>query len=170
MKNGFTLIELLIVICLFCVLLMATTPSAKNTSINRLVHHQQKIQMLLIFARQQAIADASYITVCPLENNLCTNNWNQPISVFKDPQKLEKLTSDSIIYRVLEPELTTSITLEATSNRYVQFSPIGLSHGTIGTVVLCSKNEIIDFGSGVIINFAGRSRIDQLPIQRCTGS
>ena len=83
--RGFTLLELIIVLIISMLLITIGIPGFQTLiQNNRLTAVASNIQTNLLFARSQSVSYLNYVTVCPLENNVCSNNWSSGIDVFID--------------------------------------------------------------------------------------
>ena len=87
--RGFTLLELIIVLIISMLLIMIGIPGFQTLiQNNRLTAVASSIQNNLLFARNQSVSYLNYVTVCPLESNVCGNNWITGIDVFIDSADL----------------------------------------------------------------------------------
>ena len=85
MKNlkGFTIVELMTGIAIVGLLIAIAIPSLSQWIIRMRVDSEiSTIHRLVLTARNSAINLEQPVTICPLQNNACTNNWDQQISVF----------------------------------------------------------------------------------------
>lgn len=82
-KQGFTLIEVMVAIAVVAILSALALPSMNDFLVRMRVDNEiSEIQRLLLTARNMAINTGKNTTVCPLASGVCTNNWQNEISVF----------------------------------------------------------------------------------------
>lgn len=161
LSQGFTLIELIVTLALVAVL--AGFASASWTSIVTSTRHTDIVNgahRMFALARSYAINQRTLTTVCPLSASLtCTNDWNKPVSIFPDRDN-DKRPDDAKVHRIFNLTKGRSKLYSRTAGRgYFQFSPNGMSHGTMGSLVACSF-----YGDGSVemsylaLNIGGRLR------------
>lgn len=158
--TGFSLVELIITLLIAAILLGVGVPSLADSYRHfRADSNIQKIQQHLLFARSHAISYGARITVCPLDNNLCINQWQQGLTVFIDNGEYGKFEADDKILFQLEAfhhEDTVSYSRSA-----IRFLPTGLASGTNGTLRYCPGSADSPYSRAVIISNAGRIRLSQ---------
>jgi len=163
-KKGATLIELCIALAIIAIL-----AAAAATSIPTLVQSQRSgaaiknIIQLFKLARTEAITGGSIVTICPLNTGgTCTNRWNQPISVFLDPDNSRSLNHAELVLRQIAPPSGGRIQAAPTGRRYFQFGPLGGAKGTLGNLTYCPEPTTeTQFIRRLIISFSGRVRLAQ---------
>ena len=75
-EHGFTLLELIIVLIISMLLITIGIPGFQTLiQHNRLTSVANTIKNNLTFARSQSVSYLNYVTICPLESNVCGNNW-----------------------------------------------------------------------------------------------
>ena len=98
--RGFTLLELIIVLIISMLLITIGIPGFQTLiQNNRLTAVASSIQTNLLFARSQSVSYLNYVTVCPLESNVCTNNWISGIDVFIDSDKNGSYDSGEVLLK-----------------------------------------------------------------------
>ena len=162
-EGGLSLIELMTAIAVMVILVGVATHNWQG-----LIERQQgralKTQLRTAFqlARYQSIQNRQIVTLCPLNSEgHCIAQWNQPISVFLDPDNQKKLTSADQLLRTI-PESKKGNLVASNSGiyqrRYFQFTPQGSVHGTIGNLTWCPNSGDTQRGFQLVINFGGRIR------------
>lgn len=161
MHRGFTLIEL--VVTLLLIGLLAGLASNSWTSLISSTRHTDLINdtlRMFALARSYAINQKVLTTICPLSASLtCTDNWNNPVSVFPDRDN-DRRPDNARIHKVFDLAKGYSKLYSRTAGRgYFQLSPNGMSHGTMGSLVACSLSGTDSAKlSYLALNIGGRLR------------
>ncbi|MGL5047644.1 MAG: GspH/FimT family pseudopilin [Shewanella sp.] len=157
-RKGFSLIELITVLVIAAILATIGVPSFVSIYDDiRASSSISRIQQTLQFARNAAINYGSRVTVCPIENNKCTSNWQKGFAVFTDTDPIEVLDSSDKIIR-LEGEFN-SLDFLNYNRSSIRFQADGLASGTNGTFKYCPRTKDHKSSRAVIVNQAGRVRI-----------
>lgn len=164
LHKGLTLIELSIALAIFAILAASAityTPTFVQSHRSDLAI--KNVTQLFKLARTEAITSASIVTICPLRTDrTCSNQWNQPISVFLDPDNSKSLTNAERVLRQIEPPLGGRFQAAPSSRRYFQFDPLGGAKGTLGNLTYCpAATSGTQFIRRLIISFSGRVRLAQ---------
>ncbi|MBK1852828.1 MULTISPECIES: GspH/FimT family pseudopilin [unclassified Marinobacter] len=143
LSQGFTLIELAITLLL--VGLLAGLASNSWTSLISSTRHASTINethRIFAFARSYAVNKRVLTTICPLSNAMtCTDDWSKPVSVFPDEDN-DKRPDGGEIHRITDLAKDQLDIYSRTAGRgYFQFAPNGMSHGTMGSLIVCSRSE-----------------------------
>ncbi|WP_448549104.1 GspH/FimT family pseudopilin [Thalassotalea fusca] len=168
--QGITLIELLICLSILAILIAIALPNygsflAKQRANNEI----RQLQRLLLLARNQAIHNEQYITVCPLDNTLaCTSEWQNELSVFFDTNKNKQLDETQGEYVIRQKDAIPSIdSLKYAKGRTaLVYAPTGrlAIWGGNGTFKYC-PNQYKSMAKGLIVSVTGKayltSDIDQ---------
>jgi type IV fimbrial biogenesis protein FimT len=174
--RGFTLIELMITLAVVGIVLLTGLPSLnKMTDSNRLVSQINSLSGSLALARSEAIKSGKVVTICASSNTTSCNvtTWHSGWIVFTDLDK-DTVVDAGIDTRIqiqgaLNGGPTLKLTLSDNTGTY-QFLPDGSSRdsnssgSTIGTFILCPKDNDVDKAKALNVNFIGRSS----PAQRAT--
>jgi type IV fimbrial biogenesis protein FimT len=158
---GFTLIELVVTLTLIAIL--AGIASTSWTSLVASTRHTNVVNdalRMFALARSYAINQRTLTTICPLSASLeCTNNWNNPVSVFPDGNN-DKRPDNAKVHQVFALSNGHSKLYSRTAGRgYFQLSPNGMSHGTMGSLIACSHaNDGSVEMSYLALNIGGRLR------------
>ncbi|MDF0751169.1 GspH/FimT family pseudopilin [Marinobacter sp. 71-i] len=159
--RGFTLVELILTLALAAML--AGIASASWTQLISATRHTDLINdtlRMFALARSYAVHQKTLTTICPLSAaQECTDNWNNPVSVFPDTDN-DKRPDSGKIHRVFELTMGQSRLYSRTAGRgYFQLSARGMSHGTMGSLVACSATGNGGFEmSYLALNIGGRVR------------
>ena len=167
--DGFTLIELITTISISAILLTMGLPNfSRAIKNNRLTTQINAFSGALYLARSEAIKRNRRVTVCKsVDSASCTtnNNWDQGWIVFVDPNNNASVdVNEEIIqiYAALKPQ--NSLSGNANVDDYISYVSTGMTQRLSGafqngSVTLCD-DRIGDFGKKLVLNNAGRIRID----------
>ena len=161
--GGFTLIELLVALLIITILSSIAVPNLSNwyaSFESRKVGND--LLGLMNFARQEAIYSRQLVTVCPLDSfGNCSTNWNQSISVFRDPTNQKRLTDPTQQLREYSPPQSGELTIASLTRRSFQFRPNGMTYGDLGNLTWCPISSDARLASHLILNRGGRLRQSQ---------
>ncbi|WP_434931398.1 GspH/FimT family pseudopilin [Shewanella sp. HL-SH5] len=154
---GFNLIELMTTIMITSLLSVIAFPSFKSLQQQiRVDSNIRTIQQSMQFARNMAISYGVRITVCPLEQGKCGNDWHTGFSIFADSGKPNELDGqDKIIQEVSQFHQEDIIQY---NRKAIRYQPDGLASGTNGTLTYCPETFDSPYSKAIIINQAGRVR------------
>ncbi|WOT04286.1 GspH/FimT family pseudopilin [Shewanella youngdeokensis] len=164
--NGFTLVELMLTLVIFTTLISMIVPSL--TSLYAYIRAElniRKIQQTILFARNQAIAYNTRVTVCPLDGNSCSKNWHYNISVFSDSGQKYSLDGNDQLILQIGPFHTSD--LVQYNRRGIRFQGDGLASGTNGTLSYCPEKFNSELSKAVIVSQSGRTRFSKKKIISC---
>ena len=160
---GFSLIEAMVSLAILVIIAgMATANWQGTVERHQARQTKQELRTLFQVARHTAVNQRQLITFCPLDAvNVCSNDWDRPISVFLDPGNQKELLQPEYEIRVFNSFQSGHITASKSGpyeRRYFQFKPDGTVHGTIGNITWCPDSLMAERGVHVIVNFGGRIR------------
>lgn len=152
--RGFTLLELIIVLIISVLLITIGIPGFQTLiQNNRLTVVASSIQNNLLFARSQSVSYLNYVTVCPLENNTCSNNWISGIDVFIDSDRNGNYGSGDVLLKSGDKFNSNDTLAFPTSS--VTFTPDGHITGSSAKFRYCTGDQRV----GVSIAYSGRAKI-----------
>lgn len=159
--RGFTLVELLLVITILSIAFGVGLPSINN--IVKHTHRKTGLHNLITgihLARTIAISEQTQTTICPLnESDQCTRDWNLPITIFRDPEGLRRLTSNEALVRVINPPKRGTLTGNTGIRSHFGFNASGMARDAIGNILWCPDDANVTKAFQVIINMGGRPRL-----------
>lgn len=156
-SKGMTLVELMVALVVLTILASVALPSlATLHSAYRADAKIREIETAIKLARSYAISYGVRVTVCPLENNCCTSDWNKGFSSFTDTGNTNCLDGNDIIIQTF-PALEPGDTLKY-SRRSLRFTRDGLASGTNGTFKFCPDSLSSPHSKSLVISNAGRIR------------
>lgn len=83
--KGFTLIELMVAIAIVGLMTMIAIPSMSDWIVRMRIDNEiSSLHRLVNNARNSAINLEQPVTLCPLKDNSCTNDWEGELTVFLD--------------------------------------------------------------------------------------
>lgn len=159
-SRGFTLIELLTTMAILAILagfVSALTPIVTSTRHTEVVNTTFRIFSL---ARSYAVNRNTLTTICPLSASMeCVDDWSRPISVFPDKDN-DKRPDAGQIFQLFRTTSDQSSLFSRTAGRgYFQLAPNGMSHGSMGSLVVCTNIGNGSFKmSYIALNLGGRLR------------
>lgn len=156
--SGFTLLELMVVVAIVAILAGVGIPAMNNfLEDSRAEARLTEVSRMFAFARSQAASTRSPVTICPLTNNACGNNWQGPISVFNDPNNNRQLDANETVLRVTEA---------SAANDTINFAIAGVTFSANGTA---SANGMMSYcpagkadkAAQLTLLQSGRSRVSK---------
>jgi len=162
LTHGITLIELLICLSILAMLVAIALPNygpflAKQRTNNEV----RQLQRLLLSARNQAVHNEQYITICPLDsNNICTSEWQNELYVFFDSNKNKQLDEVQGEFVIKQKNAIPSIdSLKYAKGRTaLVYAPTGrlAIWGGNGTFKYCPK-QYKSMAKGLIVSITGKT-------------
>jgi type IV fimbrial biogenesis protein FimT len=158
--KGLTLIELLVSITLSTILISTGVPSLKYL-ISR--HEAQvavsSLKKVLVLGRFNAIKKQSHITICPIKQNQCINDWSRPIVTFTDRNSNLKVDTNETLHYTTQVDSSWGNWQKKRMNKpFVRFNPLGHAFSSATTFLYCPKSGLLQGAKQIIINFQGRIR------------
>ncbi|ROU00651.1 prepilin-type N-terminal cleavage/methylation domain-containing protein [Marinobacter sp. R17] len=160
LRTGFTLIELLVTLAVAAIsVTYAINGFGSIYDRHRNATFLNRLHNSFNYARSLALQSNSITTLCPLEpgSGKCTNDWHGTISIFIDSDN-DREPDEGRIERVFDIPDEFHITVRPASKGYFQFTASGLSHGTLGGLLICHQTEFVDFMAYAAMNMGGRYR------------
>jgi type IV fimbrial biogenesis protein FimT/type IV fimbrial biogenesis protein FimU len=158
-NQGFTLTEVLIGIAIIGIISAVAMPSLNSFLIQMRVDSQiSEIQRMVLTARNTAINLGQRTTLCPLaEDNTCTNNWQNSLSVFIDLNGNDTLNDDDILIKV-KSAVTSIDNLTYSQNLPLSYLPTGIIiANSNGSFTYCPSDTT--YRRGIQISASGRATI-----------
>ncbi|MCS5563415.1 GspH/FimT family pseudopilin [Marinobacter sp.] len=159
---GYTLIELMATLVLFA--LLAGMASASWNTVIGLNRHRDmvnEVQLMFAVARSYATNHRGLTTLCPLSQaQKCVDDWTLPVGIFTDRDN-DKRPDDGRIHRVFQPVSQNSSIASRTAGRgYFQLASDGMSHGTLGSLIVCTPvPDAAPHLTYIALNMGGRIRV-----------
>lgn len=174
---GFTLIEVLVVVAIFAIMGAVAAPAVGAVIESVKVSNASNIFLSnLYLARGEAIKRNSRVVLCKSANgNSCTESggWEQGWIVFNDTNDNSVRDADEVrISRELPLAANLRLSGNLTVARYISFSPMGgtkLVGGAFqsGTLTLCRKSLQVTEARQIVLNAAGRPRVQKVTVGSC---
>mgnify|MGYP003700453393 FL=1 len=160
--KGYTLIELCVTLAIMSVLAFSAVSIAPQILQAKQADNAIKnVFRLFRLARTEAITKGLVVTICPLDpSGRCTNEWNQPLSLFVDEDNSRSLNQGEAVVKTIKPPSSGRIEVAPQNRRYFQFGPLGGAKGTLGNVTYCSEPASDRMNTRqIVISFSGRLRL-----------
>jgi len=158
---GFTLIEILVSLAILLSVLAIGVPSLNNFIVSMRVDNEiSLLHRMLLLARNSAINNELYVTICPLnDSNICTDNWQGQLSVFSDINKnrVYEANNDELLLKV-KPAIKNNDKLQYGQRRNALiYGPTGhlVIWGGNATFKYCPENHT-DKSRGLVVSTSGR--------------
>lgn len=161
-SRAFTLLELLITLTIASLLAALAYPAFSDL-INR-VHATSRVNNLvgiIRFARHAAIDGGRWVTMCPAQEERCTNSsgWQSGIMVFADDNRDGRRQDAEVVLGYL-PRLDDGERLTWRSFRrrnFLTFRPAGYTNWQNGSFHYCPASGDARYGKVLIVNIQGRT-------------
>lgn len=159
-STGFTLVEVMVTLAISTILMGVAAPNLSNLYDDlRADSHIRTIQQTLQYGRNSAISYATRVTICPVEDDKCSNNWQLGLTVFTDSGDKNSIDGiDKILIQTAPFNTRDTVTYNRSA---VRFQPDGLASGTNGTLKYCPSSASSPYSKAVIVNQAGRIRFSR---------
>lgn len=159
---GFTLTELIIVTALVAIMAVTAIPGLINLLDG--TQNRSEVNDLFSFlasARAEAVRSGSIHTLCPLDpvTGSCSQNWDAPLQLFRDPFNERKLTENTHVVRLLPPPKRGRIQAASLSRSYFQYRPDGQIFSDLGNITWCPESGDAGQAAHIIISRGGRVRL-----------
>jgi type IV fimbrial biogenesis protein FimT len=176
-QEGFTLVELLTVLAVLAVVLRVAVPSLLETAeAAQLGAASSQLLSELNHARAEAIRRNARVVVCKSRDaSTCADDgsWEQGWIVFHDDNNNAlREPGETVIRRGEGTRSGLRIVGNEMVSRYVSFSGFGgprLTSGAFqaGTITVCRASGQRSEARQLIINSAGRARVQKVALDRC---
>lgn len=158
--KGMTLIELIASLTLLILLLAVGVPGffdladkyRTKTSISNFTKTLRK-------TRWMALNRAQEITICPLDHQTCSRDWNSKLTVFTDLNRNNKVDNQEEIHFVTDQSSNTGYWKKRDNiEESIRFTPEGYAFAYASTWIYCPNSKNYSLSQQVVINLQGRIR------------
>jgi type IV fimbrial biogenesis protein FimT len=151
-QRGITLLDLLVTLSIAAILSTTAFSSlAKLKTRFELMADMNKLLTLVKSARQTAITNNTYATICHLEHNVCTD-FTSPLTAFTDYNNNKQLNLEDTL--IATATINTNAKIYWNHHNRLRFEPNGRAGGFNGTLRYCTAERNFN----VIISSIGRLR------------
>lgn len=165
--EGFTLIETMIVLTLVAIILGIGMPSFLG--LIEKIRTEKEAQILVDAvrsARLAAIEQRKSIVICTSNNgSQCNGNWNDGFIIFRnDNNNYARESSEEILF---QHRFRNDVTVKTGSgqNQNLYFNANGWAAGSAESLLVCAHQGSNRNGFRVVINRAGRLRIEDSSVE-----
>ena len=160
-SKGISLLELLTSLSISAILCAGAIPLTNLVAKYRLSTSHSDLHLLIVKARQDALALRTRITLCVLSNdNRCQKNWQGSISAFTDANGNRMLDPQEQLLSRIDPHTEIHTRWRGMKpNNSIHFNSNGSTFVSNGTFTQCHPG--LTESLKLIINRQGRSRSAQ---------
>lgn len=168
--RGFTLLELIVSTAILSIILTVAIPSLVDISnSHRSNASVTQLRKVLIGARHLALSNSQKVTVCPQLNNVCNNNWQNPISVFIDSNDNAEIdTDEKLLLTASNSNNRGNWFTRNAATTNIAFNGRGHAFGSATTLLYCPTSGDNEYARQLVISFQGRIRSDRYLSNRGT--
>ncbi|MFB2705522.1 GspH/FimT family pseudopilin [Marinobacter shengliensis] len=160
-QSGVNLTELMI-----CLTVIAIVASAGLPSLKGLVDDSQRRAVIndtlgfMALGRQESVINGTLVTLCPLDqDDNCSRDWSQPLTLFKDPGNLRRVASSEQVIRVLPPPKLGYLKVASLSRSYFQYKPNGMIYSDLGNITWCPDDGNPMKAAHIVVRKGGSIRL-----------
>jgi len=158
--RGFTIIELVVAMAILVSFLALGIPKM-HSMIER--HNSQTVfyslRRTLAQARGLAQAKLINVTICPLQGENCSSNWQGPVTVFNDENMNSTLDPEDTVFFSADIHTSHGFWQKSkASQNYVRFNPLGHAFSSATTFLYCPYSDNKKIAKSIVISFQGRIR------------
>jgi type IV fimbrial biogenesis protein FimT len=151
-QRGITLLDLLATLTISAILSTSAISGLSELKANFSVMADKNSLLTLVkSARQTAIINNTYTTVCRLKNNKCTD-FSSPLTAFIDNNRNQTLDDNEKVIAIAETSKKTKLSWNR--NNRMRFEANGRAGGFNGTLLYCVDAK----GFSLVISRTGRLR------------
>ncbi len=159
-NRGFTLVELLVSLLILTIIVSLAPPSytqlmdrfASDTSTHSLKKMLTRTRILALEMRQA-------LTLCPMTGKDCSSDWSQPLTIFSDDNRNQKLDDEEQHIRTLEEHTSRGYWLKSrAAQNFIRFNEQGHAFSSASTFIFCLDSGRQEYARQVVISFQGRLR------------
>jgi len=157
--KGFSLIELMIAIAVAAIMITIAVPSL-GVFIDkmRIDNEISQLNRLVLSARNGAVSFEQNVIICPLDNGVCTANWQNELSAFVDSNNNGTfLAADDVLLKV-KPANTTNDVITYAGQASIRFAPTGALTTVASTFLYCPNSDKT-LGRAIVVSGLGRTYI-----------
>lgn len=156
-QQGMTLLELLVTTLILSITLTAGVPALNRFSDRNAARQQiTQLKQIISYTRLQASVLGTRVSLCPMQNNQCTSNWNQTLTVFTDPNNNHVVDSGETLLRYFRAS-DSDREYRHYNRSALSFDGRGYAGGYNGSFSYCYRASVRT-GAALIISRNGRIR------------
>ena len=165
-STGFTLLELVIIVTILAITSAFAAPGVMSMiADNRISSSVNDYVAALQFAKTEAAARISPVTLCKANNNLnnCVagGDWQQGWVVFADANSNASVDGGEqilLVHEALDPQITFGATAQLQD--FITYRPSGTtSINSAQVLIMCDNRGFIDASRGVLVTITGRGSV-----------
>ena len=158
-QTGLCLVELLISVSILIILASIAIPNFQILiAQHRLENQISRLFKSLYLARQFAVTNSTNVTLCPLINNRCQKDWNEPITIFTDNNlNLALDSNEDVIFEIDNTFHKDNLTYPRLAITYRPDASINFMQS--GSFLYCSPSFPKLKGNRITVSQVGRIRV-----------
>ncbi|ALO34140.1 hypothetical protein CMT41_04890 [Colwellia sp. MT41] len=161
-SKGFSLVELMITIAVAAIMITIAIPSMTVFLVKMRIDNEiSQLNRLVLSARNSAITMEQNVIICPLENGVCTTNWQNELTAFIDLDNNGLYTDDPLAPDTLvkiKAATTAGDTITYAGQTSIRFAPTGTLTTAASIFIYCPQNDK-SLGRAIVLSISGRTYV-----------
>ena len=157
--KGFTLLELLItlgIVAIASTIALASMSALMNDSKGE--NYMRELVKSINFSRVQAVSSGQTVTLCPIVEGICANDWTKDITVFVDASNNRVLGTNTVLRIIEAVPSQDRLSYTGTSLGISFYSDGSIGESDNGVFSYYPNSSCDTSSRGADINSTGRAR------------
>jgi len=158
-SSGLSLVELMITIAVAAIMVTIAVPSfGVFIDKMRIDNEISQLNRLVLSAKNGAVSFGQNVILCPLENGVCTGNWQNELTAFIDTNNTGTyVAADDSLLKVKAANTTNDVITYA-GQTSIRFAPTGNMTTIASTFLYCPYNDK-KLARAVVLTISGRTYV-----------
>lgn len=157
--QGFTLLELMMTLAIVGIAsTIAITSLTALTADTNSETFSRDLAKTISYARVQSVSIGQTVTLCPLVNDICANDWSKDITVFVDASNNRKLGTNRVLQIIEAIPSKDSLSYSGTALGISFYSDGSIGDDDNGVFSYYLNKACDVHAKGVDVNNSGRAR------------